>query len=189
MSEKRILKMVAPSDPRLLTKIAPYQDDMLKEHDFKDRKELADAMYDTMKKYGGLGLSCNQVGLPYRMFVMGGHPQIDLGRTRNVFNPEVLEMSKETVMMKEGCLSFPFMFLAIKRPEWVQVKYTDEEGETKEEHLHGMNARIFQHENEHMNGFIFKDLVSDFKWKRAREKAQKEIDKVLKRQKNDKTIH
>ena len=189
MSEKRILKMVAPSDPRLLTKIAPYQDDMLKEHDFKDRKELADAMYDTMKKYGGLGLSCNQVGLPYRMFVMGGHPQIDLGRTRNVFNPEVLEMSKETVMMKEGCLSFPFMFLSIKRPEWVQVKYTDEEGETKEEHLHGMNARIFQHENEHMNGFIFKDLVSDFKWKRAREKAQKEIDKILKRQKNDKTIH
>ena len=78
MSEKRILQMVAPSDPRLLTKIAPYQDDMLKEHDFKDRKELADAMYDTMKKYGGLGLSCNQVGLPYRMFVMGGHPQIDL---------------------------------------------------------------------------------------------------------------
>ena len=109
MSEKRILQMVAPSDPRLLTKIAPYQDDMLKEHDFKDRKELADAMYDTMKKYGGLGLSCNQVGLPYRMFVMGGHPQIDLGRTRNVFNPEVLEMSKETVMMKEGCLSFPFI--------------------------------------------------------------------------------
>ncbi len=100
MSEKRILKMVAPSDPRLLTKIAPYQDDMLKEHDFENRKELADAMYDTMKKYGGLGLSCNQVGLQYRMFVMGGHPQIDLGRTRYVFNPEVLEMSKETVMMQ-----------------------------------------------------------------------------------------
>jgi peptide deformylase len=81
------------------------------------------------------------------------------------------------------------MFLAIKRPQWVQVKYEDEEGETKEEHLHGMNARIFQHENEHMNGFIFKDLVSDFKWKRARTKAQKEIDKVLKRQKNGKTVH
>jgi len=189
MSEKRILKMVAPSDPRLLTKIAPYQDDMLKEHDFKDRKELADAMYDTMKKYGGLGLSCNQVGLPYRMFVMGGHPEIDLGRTRYVFNPQVLELSKETILMKEGCLSFPFIFVSIKRPKWVQVKYEDEEGETKEEHLHGMNARIFQHENEHMNGFIFKDLVSDFKWKRAREKAQKEIDKILKRQKNDKTIH
>ena len=50
MSEKRILKMVPPNDIRLLTKIAPYQDDMLKEHDFENRKALADAMYDTMKK-------------------------------------------------------------------------------------------------------------------------------------------
>ena len=105
MSEKRILKMVPPNDIRLLSKIAPYQDDMLKEHDFENRKALADAMYDTMKKYGGLGLSCNQVGLPYRMFVMGGHPEIDLGRTRYVFNPEVLEMSKETVMLKD-CLLY-----------------------------------------------------------------------------------
>ena len=98
-------------------------------------------------------------------------------------------MSKETVMLKEGCLSFPFVFVAIKRPKWVQVKYEDEEGETKQETLHGMNARIFQHENEHMNGYIFKDLVSEFKWKRANEKAKKEINKILKRQKNGKTIH
>ena len=189
MSEKRILQMVAPNDPRLLSKIAPFVDDTLKEHNFKDRQDLCTAMYDTMKKYGGLGLSCNQVGLPYRMFVMGGHPEIDAGRTRYVFNPEVIEMSKETIMMKEGCLSFPFIFVSIKRPKWVQVKYTDEDGETKEEHLHGMNARIFQHENEHMNGYIFKDLVSDFKWKRANTKAKKDIDKILKRQKNAQTIH
>ena len=182
MSEKRILKMVPPNDIRLLTKIAPYQDDMLKEHDFENRKALADAMYDTMKKYGGLGLSCNQVGLPYRMFVMGGHPQIDLGRTRYCFNPKVLDMSKEMVMMKEGCLSFPFIFVAIKRPKWIEVEYEDEDGEIKKEHMHGMNSRIYQHENEHMNGLIFKDLVSDFKWKRAETQAKKTIDKLLKKQ-------
>ena len=124
MSEqKRILHMVAPNDPRLLSKIAPYSDDDLKTHGFKDRTELCDAMYDTMKKYGGIGLSANQVGLPYRMFVMGGHPQIDLGRTRYCFNPKVLDMSKEMVMMKEGCLSFPFIFVAIKRPKWIEVEY------------------------------------------------------------------
>ena len=180
--EKRILQMVPPNDPRLLSKIAPYSDDDLKLHDFKDRKELCDAMYDTMKKYGGIGLSANQVGLPYRMFVMGGHPQIDLGRTRYCFNPEVLDMSKEMVMMKEGCLSFPFIFVAIKRPKWIEVQYTDEEGEIKKEHMHGMNSRIFQHENEHMNGLIFKDLVSDFKWKRAESQAKKTIEKLLKKQ-------
>ena len=182
MSEKRILKMVPPNDPRLLSKIAPYQDDMLKEHDFKDRQALADAMYDTMKKYGGLGLSCNQVGLPYRMFVMGGHPQIDLGRTRYCFNPKVLDMSKEMVMMKEGCLSFPFIFVAIKRPKWIEVQYEDEDGKVQKQHLHGMNSRIYQHENEHMNGLIFKDLVSDFKWKRAEAQAKKTIEKLLKKQ-------
>ncbi len=105
MSEKRILKMVPPNDPRLLSKIAPYQDDMLKENDFKDRQALCSAMYDTMKKYGGLGLSCNQVGLPYRMFVMGGHPEIDLGRTRYVFNPEVLETGYK--MSDSGTYSIP----------------------------------------------------------------------------------
>ena len=189
ITNDRKLELIPPSDPRVQCAIAPFNDDMLSEHHFKDRKELTKVMYDTMKKYGGLGLSCNQVGLPYRMFVMGGHPEIDLGRTRYVFNPEVLEMSKETVMLKEGCLSFPFVFVAIKRPKWVQVKYEDEEGETKQETLHGMNARIFQHENEHMNGYIFKDLVSEFKWKRANEKAKKEINKILKRQKNGNTIH
>ena len=51
MSEKRILKMVPPNDPRLLSRIAPYQDDMLKEHNFENRKALADAMYDTCLLY------------------------------------------------------------------------------------------------------------------------------------------
>jgi peptide deformylase len=44
---------------------------MLKEEGFKDRKEVSDKMFETMKKYGGIGLSCNQVGLPFNMFVLG----------------------------------------------------------------------------------------------------------------------
>ena len=187
--KKRILKMIPPSDPRLLMQIAPFVDDTLKEAGFKDRVELSKVMYDTMVKYGGIGLSANQVGLPFRMFIMGGHPQIDNGKVRAVFNPLINDVSQEALNMKEGCLSFPFLFLSINRPKWCSVKYTDEHGKEIEETLHGMNARIFQHENEHMNGYIFKDLVSDFKWKRANEKALKDINKLLKRQKNNTTIH
>ena len=66
------------------------------------------------------------------------------------------------------------MFLSIKRPQWVNVQYTDENGETVEEYLHGMSARIFQHENEHMNGYIFTDLVGKLKLDRAK-KAQKKL--------------
>ena len=167
--------MIPPSDPRLLMQIAPFVDANLKEAGFKDRIELSKVMYDTMAKYGGIGLSANQVGLPFRMFIMGGHPQIDNGRVRSVFNPLINDVSEETTSMKEGCLSFPFLFLSITRPKWCHVKYTDENDKEVEEVLHGMNARIFMHENEHMNGYVFTDLVSKFKLKRAEEARKKMI--------------
>jgi peptide deformylase len=166
--EKRILPLIPPTDPRLLMQVAPFIDDTLKEFDFKDRVDLSKVMYNTMAKYGGLGLAANQVGLPYRMFIMGGHPSIEQGKIRSIFNPLVNDVSKETVNMKEGCLSFPFLFLMINRPKWVSVKYTDQHGKEIEETLHGMPARIFQHENEHMNGYLFTDLVSKLKLDRAK---------------------
>ena len=169
--------LIPPSDPRLLMKIAPYTDDMLKEFKMKDRAELSKKMYNSMVKYGGIGLSANQVGLPYRMFIMGGHPSIEDGKVRSVFNPLINDVSKETVSMKEGCLSFPFLFLSITRPKWCSVKYTDQHGKEIEETLHGMNARIFQHENEHMNGYVFTDLVSKFKLERAKESRKKMLKK------------
>ena len=181
--DKTILPLIPPSDPRLLMQIAPFQDDTLKQFKLKDRNELAKIMYDTMTKYGGLGLSCNQVGLPYRMFVMGGHPSIEDGKVRYVFNPLVNDMSEETINLKEGCLSFPFLFLMINRPKWVSVKYTDQNNEEIEETIHGMSARIFQHENEHMNGYIFTDLVSKFKLDRGK-KAQKKLIKETIRRRN-----
>ena len=135
-----------------------------------------------MVKYGGIGLSCNQVGLPFRMFVMGGHPQIEGGKVRNCFNPIVKDLSEETILMKEGCLSFPFLFLSITRPKWVNVQYTDENGETVDEYLHGMSARIFQHENEHMNGYIFTDLVSKLKLERGKKAQAKLVKQTIRRQ-------
>jgi len=148
----------------------------------KDRAELSKKMYNSMVKYGGIGLSANQVGLPFRMFVMGGHPEIEDGKVRNCFNPIIKDLSEETVLMKEGCLSFPFLFLSIKRPQWVNVQYTDENGETVEEYLHGMSARIFQHENEHMNGYIFTDLVGKLKLDRAKKAQKKLIKETIKAQ-------
>ena len=174
--------LIPPTDPRLLMKIAPFTDDMLKEFKIEDRKELSKKMYDSMTKYGGIGLSANQVGLPFRMFVMGGHPQIEDGKVRNCFNPIVKDLSEETILMKEGCLSFPFLFLSISRPKWVNVQYTDENGETVDEYLHGMSARIFQHENEHMNGYIFTDLVSKLKLDRGKKAQAKLIKETIRRQ-------
>ena len=180
--------LIPPTDPRLLMKIAPFTDDMLKEFKILDRKELSKKMFKSMSKYGGIGLSGNQVGLPFRMFVMGGHPQIEDGKERTVFNPIVNDVSPETVLMKEGCLSFPFLFLSIKRPKWVNVRYTDENGEEVEEFLHGMSSRIFQHENEHMNGYIFTDLVSKIKLDRGK-KAQAKLIKQTIRDQQERLRH
>ena len=162
--------------------IAPFLDESLEQFGFADRKELSKVMYDNMVKYGGLGLSANQLGLPYRMFVMGGHPQVEDGKVRTVFNPLINDVSPESINLKEGCLSFPFLFLSIKRPKWCSVRYTDENGEEIEETLHGMSARIFMHENEHMNGYVFTDLVSKLKLERAEKSKQKMIKEIKRRQ-------
>ena len=172
------LKLIPPNDPRVNNAIAPFVDDMLKDEDIKDRQELSDAMFEAMTKYGGIGLSANQVGLPFNMFVIGGHPSIEKGLKMTCFNPMIVSAGEETIMMKEGCLTYPFIFLDIKRPRKIVAKYTDEKGDLQEAHLDGMMSRIFQHEYDHMLGRNFTEKVSKFKLKRAMEKRDKMLKKI-----------
>ena len=180
------LKLIPPTDPRVLTAIAPFQNDMLTEEGFKDRKEVSDKMFEAMFKYGGIGLSANQVGLPFNMFVMGGHPELERGIKLTCFNPMIISSSEEKVVMKEGCLSFPFVFLSITRPRKVVVKYENETGQLKEGHLDGMMSRIFQHEYDHMLGRTFTEYASKMKLDLAYKKAEKQIDKMKKIQNGQK---
>ena len=169
------LKLIPPRDPRVQSAIAPFNDDMLKDEGFKDRKELTETMFSTMKKYGGIGLTCNQVGLPFNMFVLGDHIQLEKGLKMACFNPMIISSSEETNMMKEGCLTFPFVFLNIKRPRKVVVKYEDENGDLQEGHLDGMISRIFQHEYDHTQGRVFTERASKLKLDMAYKKAEKDM--------------
>ena len=169
------LKLIPPRDPRVQSAIAPFNDDMLKVERFKDRKELTETMFSTMKKYGGIGLTCNQVGLPFNMFVLGDHIQLEKGLKMACFNPMIISSSEETNMMKEGCLTFPFVFLNIKRPRKVVVKYEDENGDLQEGHLDGMISRIFQHEYDHTQGRVFTERASKLKLDMAYKKAEKDM--------------
>ena len=171
------LKLIPPSDPRVQSAVAPFSDDMLKEEGFKDRKELSDRMFEEMKKYGGIGLSANQLGLPFNMFVLGDHPGMEKGLKMTCFNPMIISASADQVMMKEGCLTFPFVFLNITRPRKVVVKYEDENGDLKEGSLDGMISRVFQHEYDHMLGKTFVDGVSKMKLDMAYKKAEKMMKK------------
>ena len=175
------LKLIPPTDPRVQSAIAPFNDDMLKDEDVKNRQELSDAMFETMKKYGGIGLSANQVGLPFNMFVLGDHPDVEKGLKMTCFNPIIISSSVEEETMKEGCLTFPFVFLNITRPRKVVVKYEDENGDLKEGSLDGMISRVFQHEYDHMLGKTFVDGVSKLKLDMAYKKAEKMMSKYKKK--------
>jgi peptide deformylase len=175
------LKLIPPTDHRVQTAIAPFKDEMLKEYEIKDRKELSNIMFDAMFKYGGLGLSANQVGLPFNMFVFGGHPHLEKGVKVTCFNPMIVHKSEETIVMKEGCLTFPFVFLSITRPRKVVAKFEDEHGVLKEAHLDGMMSRIFQHEYDHMLGRLFTERASKMKLDMAYKKAGKDIKKLQKK--------
>ena len=175
------LKLIPPTDPRVQSAIAPFNDDMLKDEDVKNRQELSDAMFETMKKYGGIGLSANQVGLPFNMFVLGDHPDVEKGLKMTCFNPIIISSSVEEETMKEGCLTFPFVFLSITRPRKVVVKYEDENGDLKEGSLDGMISRVFQHEHDHMLGKTFVDGVSKLKLDMAYKKAEKMMSRYKKK--------
>ena len=182
-----IVKLIPPQDPRVQTLVAPFSDDMLKDTDIKDRKELSDKMFKTMNKYSGLGLSANQCGLPFRMFVMGDNLLLENRRKITAFNPKIIPKLptdlryREQVLMKEGCLTFPFLFLNISRPRIVEVEYEDIDGKVIKEDLDGMFSRIYQHEYDHMQGIVFTDRVSKLKLDMAKKKQMKMIKEYAKK--------
>ena len=182
-----IFKLIPPQDPRVQTLVAPFSDDMLKDTDIKDRKELSDKMFKTMNKYSGLGLSANQCGLPFRMFVMGDNLLLENRRKITAFNPKIIPKLptdlryREQVLMKVGCLTFPFLFLNISRPRIVEVEYEDIDGKVIKEDLDGMFSRIYQHEYDHMQGIVFTDRVSKLKLNMAKKKQMKMIKEYAKK--------
>lgn len=175
-----IYELLPPTDPRVLSSVALFDIEVFKKEEKVELKEFIDNMFSTMKNYGGIGLSANQVGKPYRMFVMGGHADISKGKKWTCINPEVVEFSKETVRYKEGCLTFPFLFLDIERPRLIKVKYLNEKLETVEETFDGLVSRCYQHELDHMHGTVFTEKVTKFKLDRAIARRNKEIKRLEK---------
>jgi len=141
----------------------------------EDPKEIEKNMAEAMDRFGGIGLSANQVGLPYKMFVM---KTADKG-TVGFFNPKITRVSQDTDLLKEGCLSFPDMYLMIKRSKVIELEYQDSDGEKHSLVLEGMAARCVQHECDHLNGILFLQRASRLKLERALKARPKERKKRL----------
>ena len=135
-----------------------------------DPKLMYDIMLENMVYHHGLGLSANQIGMPVKVFAM----RVDEGDNAIVcFNPKITKESAETVMMKEGCLSYPSLYLNIQRPKMIEAIYQNVDGNDLNVHFEGLAARIFHHEMDHMKGETFINKVNRVFLQSARRKQKK----------------
>ena len=169
-----VKRLIPETDPLLTTKLDPFV--WYDDHPEK-AKEIHEQLIDTMYEFNGVGLACNQIGHPYRVFAM-----IHEGEPMTIFNPRITDISEDLVKMEEGCLTYPGLFVKIERPKSISVQFADYEGQIMQAYFSDLSARIFQHENEHMNGYIFTDLVSKMKLDRGKKAQAKLIKQTIRRQ-------
>ena len=140
------------------------------ENPVMDPKELEKEMIEFMFANKAIGLAANQVGIHTRVFTMGHSDSPETAQA--FFNPIVEKHTDDIYDMEEGCLSFPGVYVKIKRPKSIQVTYQNSSGETKTEILEDYNAKCFLHELDHLEGITYKDRTSALKWAMAVKKSK-----------------
>jgi peptide deformylase len=159
------MKLVMYPDKILETKVSQVN---IEDPGF-DPIELKQQMVEVMLANNGIGLSANQVGLDAQVFVMGDKEN----NCTMCINPEIVQHTEETSMEVEGCLSFPGMYVKIKRPTEILAKWFDENLKEQSVKIDGYTAKCFLHEWDHLQGINMKDRVSKLKWDMATKKKKK----------------
>ena len=148
------MQLLKENDP-ILKKVMP---DFNFDNPVMDPNELVEEMHKIRKRDGGIGLAAPQIGVESRVIVIGmGDLQSDGVEdfAKAFFNPEITEASKDQEYMIEGCLSYPGLFVKVKRPKEITFTFEDEEGTKYYDHLSGITSRIVQHEIDHLDGITF----------------------------------
>ena len=147
-----------------------------------DRHKVKEDLIETMKNFQGIGLSANQIGIMERVFVM--YSDVKKGEIISCFNPKIITQSDTEIVIEEGCLSYPGLWLKVKRPDGIEVEYEDKNGELQSKAMFGLECRIFLHEYDHMEGTDFTKKVSKIKLDRAKKRQSKMLkkSKLLKNQ-------
>ena len=128
----------------------------------------------TMKHYQGLGLSANQCGYKFRMFIIGSD-----SFQMTCINPKIIETFGEMKPLREGCLSYPALFLNVPRYENIRVEYYDEDTQKRDLTINGLTAQCFQHELEHLNGKTFTENIKPLALLMARKRQKNTIKKII----------
>ena len=133
--------------------------------DYPDLKKLIEDMFLTMAAADGCGLAAPQIGKNIRLFVVdcsawGEEDEACKDYRKAFINPEIYEVSEETDLFNEGCLSLPGLHEDVRRPIAIRMRYLDENLEPHDELFDGFRARVIQHEYDHLEGKVFIDRLS-----------------------------
>jgi len=143
--------------------------------DYPELEKLISNMWDTMYNAQGIGLAAPQVGLSIRLFLVDTKQSMeeeekDKGIKKVFINAEIIEEAGDDFSYEEGCLSIPGIKGDVFRPEQVKIKYLDEQFKEHIEVYEGINARVIQHEYDHIDGILFTELLGPLKRRRIKKK-------------------
>jgi len=168
-----IYKILPDNDPMLSTSAEKFDFD----NPPMDPTELFQNLKETMIAHRGLGLSAPQVGIPYQVFIIGNPNDPD--SIFSVFNPKIV-YEGNPVVMEEGCLTYPGMFIKIKRSHDIRARFSGHDGRVDTMPMVGYTARAFLHEYDHLQGITFVKRASALQLQRAKKQKQK-LDRMRKR--------
>jgi peptide deformylase len=136
--------------------------------DYPELDRLIEDMYETMYNAKGVGIAAPQIGKSIRLFIVDGSPieddTLDMRTFKKVFiNPVVLAEDGDEWGYDEGCLSIPDVIEEVYRQEEVRIRYFDRNWQPHEETYFGIQARIIQHEYDHLEGVLFTDHLGGFR--------------------------
>ena len=130
----------------------------------KDDIKLAKLMMGVMIRAPGVGLAANQLGILKQIVTINFEDKENNKKANYIlFNPEIIKYSEETIVMEEGCLSLPDQYADVVRPKEIILEYIDENEKTIKKQIDGYEARILQHEIDHLSGKLFVDYLSSLK--------------------------
>jgi len=151
-------KIIYADDPRLRQKAKKVK------NFGPELKKLAADMLETMRESNGVGLAGPQIGVMQRIFVAEipeDEEDPDSGKSFVIINPEITKRSEKREEGQEGCLSIPGWYGMVNRHVGIEIKTRTLKGKTIKLRPTGFLARIFQHENDHLDGILFVDHISE----------------------------
>jgi len=173
-----ILPIVAYGDP-VLRKVGVDID-----KDYPNLSELIDNMRETMENAQGVGLAAPQIDKSIRLFLVNTAPfgededleeeeRMFLSNFNKVFiNAKILNEEGDEWAFTEGCLSIPDIREDVFRQSKITIEYLDENFEKHTDTIHGLAARVIQHEYDHIEGILFTDKISSLKKRLLKKKLE-----------------